>query len=105
MPASIDQIKSENLNSSDISIAVPIPVPATSKSCSFDLNSHLNLLQVARNHNDRRIVSRILQHLPTIRRKLTANILINLLNNSSISGNNFVITIINILIYWIFLSL
>lgn len=56
------------------------------KSCTYELISHLNLLQVAHGHNDRRLVSRVLQHLPQIRRKLSANILINLLQNSSISG-------------------
>lgn len=54
--------------------------------CTSELISHLNLLQVARGHNDRRLVSRVLQHLPQIRRQLTANILINLIENSSISG-------------------
>lgn len=56
------------------------------KSCTYEIYSHLNLLQVARAHNDRRLVSRVLQHLPEIRRKLVSNILINLLQISSISG-------------------
>lgn len=46
-----------------------------------ELISHLNLLQVARGHNDRRLVSRVLQHLPEIRRKLTSNSLINLMTH------------------------
>ena len=48
-------------------------------SLKAELNSHLNLLQVARAHNDRRLVSRVLQHLPEIRRKLTSNSLMDLL--------------------------
>lgn len=56
------------------------------KTCAAELISHLNLLQVARGNNDRRLVSRVLQHLPQIRRQLNANILINLLQTPSISG-------------------
>lgn len=78
-------------------IAEPILMPSNEnsesieavkpKTCTSELISHLNLLQVARGHNDRRLVSRVLQHLPQIRRQLNANILINLLHNPSISGN------------------
>ena len=70
-------------------IAEAATAPSLIKSCTTEICSHLNLLQVARAHNDRRLVSRVLQHLPETRRKLTANILINLLQNQngSISGN------------------
>ena len=51
-----------------------------------ELVSHLNLLQVARLHNDRRLVSRVIQHLPQIRRQLTVPHLSKLLENPSING-------------------
>ena len=54
-----------------------------------EITSHLNLLQVARAHNDRRLVSRVLQHLPQIRRQLSVAHLSKLLQNSSINGNFF----------------
>jgi len=81
MPITAEPIlKSSNENYEPIEAFKP-------KTCTSELISHLNLLQVARGHNDRRLVSRVLQHLPQIRRQLNANILINLLQNSSISGN------------------
>lgn len=80
MPTTTMEITNENC-------ANPASESTSTKTMSLraEINSHLNLLQVARGHNDRRLVSRVLQHLPEIRRKLTSNYLINLI--SSVSGN------------------
>lgn len=85
MPTTAEPIvKTENSETTiDTSASAAAVKP---KTCASELISHLNLLQVARGHNDRRLVSRVLQHLPQIRRQLNANILINLLQTPSISG-------------------
>ena len=62
---------------------------SVSSTCMDELISHLNLLKSAREHNDRRLVSRVLHHLPAIRHRLTAQIIINLLNSSSNASNFF----------------
>ena len=66
---------------------VPSVPEAKKTTLKAELVNHLNLLQVARGHNDRRLVSRVLQHLPEIRRKLTSNSLIGILEGGSIEGN------------------
>lgn len=86
MPATAETLKqSSEPSESETSVSI-------NKSATAEIHSHLNLLQVARAHNDRRLVSRILQHLPEIRRKLNANILINLLQNSSITSKFFLLS-------------
>ena len=69
------------------------------KSCTDELISQLNLLQNAREHNDRRLVSRVLHHLPAIRRQLTAQIIINLLNSSLISSNLIVFYYLHLFLF------
>lgn len=64
---------------------------SVSSTCTDELISHLNLLKIAREHNDRRLVSRVLHHLPAIRHRLTAQIIINLLNSSFITSNFFIL--------------
>lgn len=84
MPAASETVKiSDSLSTEALK-----DVSVVAKSVPAQLSSHLNLLQVARAHNDRRLVSRVLQHLPEIRRLLTANALISLLQNSSISSKH-----------------
>ena len=81
MPATTEIIN-ENGASESNSVKPSAPKISSLKS---ELINHLNLLQVAHGHNDRRLVSRVLQHLPEIRRKLTSNVLIKLL--TFVSGN------------------
>ena len=81
MPATSEDV---NMNSATTETVKDLP---KFKSCASEINSHLNLLQVARAHNDRRLVSRVLQHLPAIRRTLTSKILKNLLESSNVSSN------------------
>ena len=66
--------------------AVPSVPEVKKATLKAELINHLNLLQVARGHNDRRLVSRVLQHLPEIRRKLTSNSLIGILEGGSVGS-------------------
>lgn len=76
MPATTTEITNETAAVAvSASVDKNAPLKVTLKA---ELISHLNLLQVARGHNARRLVSRVLQHLPEIRRKLTSNSLIDL---------------------------
>jgi hypothetical protein len=83
MPTTAEPILKASIENSE---TIETAVTVKPKTCASELISYLNLLQVARGHNDRRLVSRVLQHLPQIRRQLNANILISLLQNPSISG-------------------
>lgn len=78
MPATTEITSTVIAESAVPTVAVPVKM-----SLKAELNSHLNLLQVARGHNDRRLVSRVLQHLPEVRRKLTSSSLINIMSHVS----------------------
>ena len=82
MPTTAEPVVKLTVNSNEMT--------EKTKTIASELVSHLNLLQVARGHNDRRLVSRVIQHLPQVRRQLTTNILINLVQNSSISGKELI---------------
>ena len=62
----------------EATIAKTAAVEAAAPSCTAQINSHLLSLKQAHTLNDRRLVSRVLLNLPTIRRKLTAKLLLSL---------------------------
>ena len=72
------------------------PVQATPPTPFSAISIHLNLLKTAHESNDKRLASRVLRHLSSIRPKLSANLLIKIIESFS-NNSNTLETIKNLL--------
>lgn len=63
------------------------PVPTIPPTPFSTISIHLNLLKTSHGTNDKRLASRVLRHLPSIRSKLSANLLIKIIESFSTNSS------------------